>query len=303
MTDLRTPPTRTLPPDPDDEEEVDLGRYWRAIAARWWLLLAGAVIEILIGYLVSLGSGQVWQGSAVLYLGNPLSVGGSNQLLGLAQNPRTVNEIVHSEATVQSVARQCGIDPSDIRGGISTKAVSGGTARAAAARGGGQMIQVTVQSDGPRKAACSANALVQQVVDHPSISRYVNTKIDTYERKLESQNAALTSLDAVIREQTATVRNATDLSPLDRLVLISSLNNAQQQRAQLVDQQAETEQLLALARDFEAPQVVDRAAARKTTARSPRNAMLVGGALGLLIGAILALLWDQPFLRRLRREA
>ena len=97
--------------------------------------------------------------------------------------------------------------------------------------------------------------------------------------------------------------SSSDLAPLDRLVLITQLNNSQQQRAQLVDDQSETEQLLALAQEFERSQVVEPAVARKTTARSPRNAMLVGGALGLLIGAILALLWDQPFLRRLRREA
>ncbi len=31
------------PIDLDAEQEVDFGRYWRAIAARWWLLLAGIV--------------------------------------------------------------------------------------------------------------------------------------------------------------------------------------------------------------------------------------------------------------------
>ena len=147
MTELRTPPSRTLPPDPDDEEEVDLGRYWRAIAARWWLLLAGAVIGILIGYLVSLGSGQVWQATAVLYLGNPTTVGGSNPVQGLQQNPRTVNEIVHSEAAITTAAVRCGMRPGQIRGNVSTKGVSAGRAAARAAAGGGQLVQVTVQGD------------------------------------------------------------------------------------------------------------------------------------------------------------
>ena len=31
-------------PDPDGEAEVDLGRYGRALLARWWLLLAGLVV-------------------------------------------------------------------------------------------------------------------------------------------------------------------------------------------------------------------------------------------------------------------
>ena len=301
MTDLRTPPRRALPPDPDDEEEVDLGRYWRAIAARWWLLLAGAVIGILIGYLVSLGSGQVWQGTAVLYLGNPLTVGGNNPVQGLQQNPRTVNEIVHSEAAITTAAARCGMRPGQIRGNVSTKGVSAGRAVARAAGGGGQLVQVTVQGDKPQRAACPANVLAERVVERTS--GYVDTKIETYEARLATQSAALASMDALIRSQTAALNDSSDLTSLDRLVLITQLNNSQQQRAQLVDEQSETEQLLALAQDFERSQVVERAVARKTTARSPRNAMLVGGALGLLIGAILALLWDQPFLRRLRREA
>src|SRR5256885_12435766 len=90
MTDLRTPPSRTLPPDFAEEDEVDLGRYWRPIAARWWLLLAGIVVGLILGYLVSLSSGSVWQASALLYLGNPLSVGGGSPVSSLGQNPKTV---------------------------------------------------------------------------------------------------------------------------------------------------------------------------------------------------------------------
>src|SRR5256885_5957824 len=54
------------------------------------LLLAGIVVGLILGYLVSLSSGSVWQASALLYLGNPLSVGGGSPVSSLGQNPKTV---------------------------------------------------------------------------------------------------------------------------------------------------------------------------------------------------------------------
>jgi len=51
-TDAQRPPAV----DPDAEQEVDFGRYWRAIAARWWLPVGGLVIGLVVGYLVSVGT-------------------------------------------------------------------------------------------------------------------------------------------------------------------------------------------------------------------------------------------------------
>ena len=42
----------------ETEGEVDFGRYWRAIAQRWWLLAIGVVLGALIGFLFSLHGGQ-----------------------------------------------------------------------------------------------------------------------------------------------------------------------------------------------------------------------------------------------------
>ena len=51
-TDTQRPPAV----DPDAEQEVDFGRYWRSIAARWWLPVAGLVVGLVVGYLVALGT-------------------------------------------------------------------------------------------------------------------------------------------------------------------------------------------------------------------------------------------------------
>src|SRR5438309_670339 len=43
--------------DPEAEQEVDFGRYWRLLGSRWWLLAAGLVVGAVIGYAISLGGG------------------------------------------------------------------------------------------------------------------------------------------------------------------------------------------------------------------------------------------------------
>ena len=85
-------------------------------------------------------------------------------------------------------------------------------------------------------------------------------------------------------------------------MLVSSLDNAQTRRGQLLDLQSDVRQQLALAENVEKAQVVEPAAAVKTTARSGRNGALIGALLGLLLGCAAALLAD-PFLARRARSA
>src|SRR2546428_11174373 len=65
------------PPDPDAEQEVDLGRYWSAIVARWWLPILGIVAGAIIGILVQVGSSQTWTATTEVHLGQPLGANGS----------------------------------------------------------------------------------------------------------------------------------------------------------------------------------------------------------------------------------
>ena len=59
-------------PELEAEQEVDFGRYGRRIAHRWWLVLAAAGVGVLVGWLVSLGGGDVYKATATIYLGQPL---------------------------------------------------------------------------------------------------------------------------------------------------------------------------------------------------------------------------------------
>jgi uncharacterized protein involved in exopolysaccharide biosynthesis len=290
---METRERRRAVPELDVEQEVDVGRYASAVAARWWLPLVGLLAGIVVGYLVSLGGGQVYRAEALLYLGQPFSPNGGAPVQGLATNPRTVGEIIRSESALKEAARRSRLRVSKLRGRVATATISGTVPRA----GQTPLVEISVQSDQPRRTAAAANALAAIVIGR--VAGYVDVKIDTYERQLATVNDAIESigrrlatLDRAIRQQ--------GLSPLDQLVLISQIDNAEQRRVGLINQQTQTQQLLALAENVERPRVVERAVAVSTTARSRRNSILVAGAIGLLLGLIAALAWD-PLATRLRR--
>src|SRR3954453_12302361 len=106
--------------DPEAEQEVDFGRYWRLLASRWWMPAAGLVIGAVVGYLIALGGNQVYKATATLYLGQPYTASGNVQLQAAQTNPRSVKAVAYSESVVARVASDCKAKPSLFRGGIST---------------------------------------------------------------------------------------------------------------------------------------------------------------------------------------
>src|ERR671928_1813221 len=104
---------RPAPPTPEleGEDEVDLGRYWSAIAVRWWLPLLGLLAGALIGYLVAVGGAQTYRAQAVVNLGTPFAVGGG-LLPSVQTNTAAIRQIVTAESTTRRVASAAGLTPS-----------------------------------------------------------------------------------------------------------------------------------------------------------------------------------------------
>jgi hypothetical protein len=298
MTETRTPPTRRpSPPDVDAEQEVDFGRWARALAARWWLPVGGLVAGLLVGYVLALGGSQVYQAEALVSLGIPFTPNGGGQIQGLSSNPRTVTEIIHSESALKDAARHAKVKVGAIRGQVSTRVISGGVGVKAT---GTPIVGISVKGSRPVRAEAASNRLAAIVVAR--LSPYVRQLIRTYETELASQQTQLTSLATRITALNAAIRTQ-GLQPLDKLVLVSQIDNAEQRRGQLVDLITSTQGQLALARNVESPQLLQKAAAVQTTARSKRNSVVVGGIIGLILGAIAALLWDSLAARANRRPA
>lgn len=274
----------------DAEQEIDLARYWRALAARWWLPLLGVVLGILLGYLLAFGGKEVWRARALVYLGQPLTPSGA-LVPSLNTNPTTVTEILRSDEAIERVARDVGFEPGKLRAGVTSQSVQGNVARL----GQSPLIRVVVKGDQRRKVTAASNALASHVVDR--VSGYADTKIETLEEQVAADQSELTRIDARIER----IEEALGSGGSSEIAAISLIGFAEQRRSVVLEDLRTVRQLLALARDVERARIVERGVARKTTARSPRNSMLVGGVLGLLLGTIAALLWEP--LRRLRKPA
>jgi hypothetical protein len=254
-------------------------------------LLLGAVI----GFALALGGGKVYEAETLVAMGQPFSPNGGAPVQSFLTNARAVSEIVRSEAALEAAARASGLRVRALRGNVASAIV--GASGPGARPTGAPLVTIKVVAAQPGKAEKAADALAKEVIERTS-AKYVDTKITAFDDQLASIQEQLNSLVPRIALLEDAV-NEPGLAALDKLVLVSSLDNAQTRRGQLLDLQSDVRQQLALAENVEKAQVVEPAAATKTTARSGRNGALVGALLGLLVGSIAALLAD-PFLARRR---
>jgi uncharacterized protein involved in exopolysaccharide biosynthesis len=270
----------------DAEREIDLARWRGAIGRLWWLVAAGLVAGAIVGFLFSFGGGSVYKATALISLGQPVSPGGV-VLQSFGQNPRAVAQITSSAEAQDSAAHTAGMHPGLLRGNVSIATV--GTATGAGVRAA-PLISLTVQGKEPKKIAAAANALADIVVAKTT-APYVGTKISAFVQVLSTTDAQLSSIQDRLAHLNLALR-VSHLAPLDELVLVSQIDNAEQRQGNLNDQEETTRQQLAFARQVESAKVITRAVAEKSTARSRRTAILIGALIGLILGAIAAIVGD-----------
>jgi uncharacterized protein involved in exopolysaccharide biosynthesis len=286
-------------PELEDEREVDLSSGWQRIKVRWWLPVGGLVAGAVLGVVLALASGSVWRAQTIVYLGQPFAPLGGGQIQSLATNPRTVGEIIRSEAALRSASQASGIPVSRIRSSISTREL----VAVGQIRGINPLIEITVKGSGKRKVELAASALSDRVVER--VSTYVTEKVGLLQNQVEVAEAQLAAVEERItaaQEQQDALASNQSLAPVEKLLLSQNLNavitTADARRSALQDDLVDARQLLNLAENVEKSRVVEPAAASKTTARSSRTSLVVGALIGLLIGAIAALLVDPIAGRR-----
>ena len=286
-------------PELAEEQEVDLSSGWQRLKERWWLPVGGLVAGAVVGIALALSSGSVWRSQTIVYLGQPFAPLGGGQIQSLATNPRTVSEIIRSEAVIQRASRVSGIPASQLRSSISTRELLA----AGQLRGINPLFEISVKGSGKRKVELAADALAGRVTER--VSLYVTEKVALLNNRVEVAEAQLAAVEARITEaqeqQDALAANQS-LAPVEKLLLSQNLNavitTADARRSALQEDLDEARQLLNLAENVESSRVVERAAASKTTARSSRSSLLIGALIGLILGAIAALVVDPIAARR-----
>lgn len=256
------------------EQEVDLARYARALSARWWLPLLGLIGGLAVGYAMTVGGTDVWRARALVYLGQPLHRTGA-QVQSLATNPSVVPEVIRSEAAIATVAESVGMKRDELRRGVTSQAVDGSNARL----GQTPLVSVSVTGASRFKSQAAANRLAEIVVDR--VDDYAEAKIDLLQEQVAASEEEISAIDRRIRGLEGAGTSALALAGFleERRGLV---------RETLLDARAD----LALAQTVERSRIVERAVARKATARSRRNALVVGALIGLLLGSAAALLWE-----------
>jgi uncharacterized protein involved in exopolysaccharide biosynthesis len=286
-------------PDLHEEQEVDLSSGWTRLKTRWWLPVGGLLIGAFVGIALALAGGTVWRAQTIVYLGQPFAPLGGGQIQSLATNPRTVNEIIHSQAALKRASAISGIPVSRLRSAISTKELTA----AGQVRGINPLMEIAVKGSGKRKVELAADTLSRRVTQR--VSSYVTEKVVQLQRTIDVSTAQLAAVESRIEtaQRQQTELNADRSIPLsEKLLLNLNLNSvittADARRTALQDDLNEAQQLLNLAQNVEKSRIVEPAAASKTTARSRRSSLIVGALLGLIIGAIAALVVDPISARR-----
>jgi len=285
--------------DPNAEREVDLRSGWARITARWWLPVGGLFLGAILGVLVSIGSGDVFKAEALIYLGQPFTPGGGGQIQSLQTNPKTVSEILRSEAATRAAAAAAGMSPAGLRGNVtSTPVVQAGQV----ARNFTPLVQIAVRAPTRVKAEKAADSYANTVTTE--VVPYVDRKILLLKRQIANNESQLQDIGARIDSALAQQRaaNADPTLSLAEKLLVSTnsnatVNAAESRRGSTVADLNSARQLLSLAENVELSRVVQPAVAVRASATGRRNAAAIGGLAGLVLGAIAALVAD-PWLRR-----
>jgi uncharacterized protein involved in exopolysaccharide biosynthesis len=281
------------------EREVDLARWRRAIVALWWIPVAGLVLGAVVGVLFSFRGTTSYKASALISLGQPTSPGGA-LVNGYGTNPRAVSQIVTSAAAQAQAATRADLRPAALRGNVSVAQV--GSATGSGATRATPLISLTVTGRRPLNTAGAANALADIVVQQTTAS-YVGVKIRTFRTTLKQVTAQIASVNDRLHVITLAEKAARSLDPFQQLVVVGQEDNAETRLGNLIQQQEALQQQLAFATQVESARIVEPARALKASAHSRRTSLLVGALIGLILGAIAAIVADTRTGHRVTRSA
>ena len=302
MTTLRDPPH----PELDVEEEIDLGRYWSALLARWWLPVLGLVLGLVVGLLVSGGGERRYQAESIVYLGIQFGVGGSEALQSLPTRLATVNTLVRSRRVVNRISGDLDIDADRLRAAIEIEPVPGIDRPNVPVDAPTPVLIVRVTLIRAAAAVTASNELARTVVR--GFSTLSDLKLRTYRERLRRAERELVEvnrrIDQAAQQQERLLRDGSGgLQPVEELVLLANLNNVLQfnesRQSNLEGALLTLRERVAQAEVIEKARVVERAVATREPGASRRTGAVAGALIGLVAGILAALLWE-PVARRVR---
>jgi hypothetical protein len=278
--------------EPDEDVEIDIGRWLRRVLRRWYLVLATVVLAVLVASLGGAAGKQTYSARALIYLGQPFTPNLQPIGTSLSANPVYPKVYGTTDAVLDQVARISGLTRSQLKGGLSIAPVAGAinsTTRTT------PLVNVTVQGPWKDRIGKAANAEAAAIT----------AKANGYQRAQRSILVPLVqqekaSLDNALERQKraeANLRNIDKLkglSDIERFIAtqtaITTLNGITQFIGQIEDTYSTNAQVLAALNDqISAASVVTPARVSRTTAASKGANYGVAIILGLVLGVLIAI--------------
>jgi len=277
----------------NDDLDIDLGAFWRALADSWWLIVLLIVVGGVAGGLITAFTGRAYEASATVYLGQPTDALG-NDLAGLQNNPTAAASLATSESVLTEAADKAG-DPWTARslrraleieipeqvGKSSTQPIS--------------TVIVRVIDDQSIPAAKAANAVAGVLVER--LRGYADQKIALLESRVDDTTTEIAALDkrASTAEQALETIAASNADAAEKAAVgapyISILQSVAQMRSSLAVELQDAQVALLVAKDIELPGVINRAIPpRQTTGSDWRLGVAVGVLAGAVVGVISAVI-------------
>ena len=195
-------PLRRVPAPADEldaEREVDFGGYARTIVGKWWLLVIGAVVGGVLGFLYGQTGGSSFQAEATIYLGQPLSPSGSAPVPSLSSDPTGAATLARSQAVIRDVSAEVGIPAGKLRRNTSASVLGERNRQTTNVA----LIGIRVRGSDDEKVEDASNLIAERVV--ALSSTYADAKEEALQTRLEGLQTRLDSVTSRLDEVTASL--------------------------------------------------------------------------------------------------
>jgi len=288
----------------DSSSEVRISEYAERVIRNWYVVVIAVAAAVLLVVLHTVGTGKQSQGQATIYLGTPLTPAGGATIPNTPlTNSTSAQAYLHTGSVLDKAAQAAGIKSgAALRKHLSVTVLQNSTTKTT---GGAPNIQVTVQGPWSRQASVAAvNSLGTSLIAWAN--RYQQAKADMLTKQIATDQATLSTLQSVLQQSQAQLKaiGKSGAASTDKAILtgtlLATISDTGDRIDQISYQMTQNQIVQASARDVESAGFVQSPSGGRVSASNRKSSLIVAVFAGLIVGVILALLWDA--FRRRRRH-
>jgi hypothetical protein len=288
----------------EESSEIRISEYAERVIRNWYVVVIAVAAAVLLVVLHTVGTGKQSQGQATIFLGTPLTpLGGATIPNTPLTNPTSAQAYLRTGSVLDKAAQAAGISSgSALRKHLSVTVLQNTTSKTT---GGAPNVQITVRGPWSRQASVAAvNSLGSSLIAWAN--RYQQAKADMLTKQIQTDQATITSLESVLKQAQAQLKaiGKSGASSTDKATLTGSLLATISDTGERIDaisyQMTQNQIFQRSAQDVESAGFIQSPSGGRVSASNRKSSLIVAVFAGLIIGVILALLWDA-FRRRGRR--